>query len=73
MRDIIWTLILIWITWKIIAAIKTVSKAPPNNLNDYAQNQRRPEGEVKIDTTASNSKSHFKENDGEYVEYEEIK
>lgn len=40
--------------------------------NNRQQNSRR-EGEVKIDSTQTGHKPHFKPGDGEYVDYEEIK
>ena len=76
LRDIIWTVIIIWVVWKIYDAFKNVSKPktqthgfnPQQNNND-----QKKEGEVKVDHSAPKQKSHFKPNDGEYVDYEEIK
>lgn len=41
--------------------------------NYYNQQSQRKEGEVKLDSTQSAHKPHFKPGDGEYVDYEEIK
>ena len=72
MRDIVWTLIVIWLVWKIYDAFKSVSKpkAQPQGYNGNQSYQK--EGEVKIDKNI-NLKSHFNPNDGEYVDYEEVK
>ena len=72
-RDIIWTVILVWIVWKIIDAFKNVSKMQPQKVNNNTQQHNRKEGEVIIESSAPNHKSHFKPGDGEYVDYEEIK
>lgn len=71
MRDIVWTVIIIWVVWKIYDAFKNVSKTKSRGFNDH-QTQQRKEGEVKIDKNVE-PKSHFNPNDGEYVDYEEVK
>lgn len=78
MRDIIWTVIIVWVVWKIYDAFKNVSK-PKTQTHGYNSHQhnnfhsQKKEGEVKIDPTATKQKSHFKPEDGEYVDYEEVK
>lgn len=77
MRDIIWTVILIWVVYKIYETFKSVSRnrtqnqSHHSNQNSYYTN--RKEGEVKVDNTIPKQKSHFRPEDGEYVDYEEIK
>ena len=76
MRDIIWTIIVLWIIWKIYDAFKTMSKpkTQQQGFNNSQQNYNQcKEGEVKIENFEQKNKSHFKESDGEYVDYEEIK
>jgi hypothetical protein len=68
-RDIVWTVILVWVVWKIYDAFSSKAKIQ-NATSGNSQNRR--EGEVKIDKNV-NSKSRFNSNDGEYVDYEEIK
>lgn len=77
MRDVIWTVIILWVVWKLYDAFKNVSKARTQTQsqggNSYQQNSyRQKEGEVRVDTSAK-PKTHFKPGDGEYVDYEEIK
>ena len=72
MRDLIWTIILIWLVWKIYDMFKRIpqkSKISDPNMNS---SNRRKEGEVKIETTVQ-QKTYFGKNDGEYVDYEEVK
>lgn len=76
MRDFIWTIIVLWIIWKIYDAFKTISKAKTQqqSFNNQQQNyNQQTEGEIKIENQQQYKKSHFKDDDGEYVEYEEIK
>ncbi len=68
MRDLIWTIIIVWVVWKVYDAFKSISKAKPQRTDSYSQK----EGEVKIDRHV-NLKSHFNPDDAEYVDYEEVK
>ncbi|MGE0566943.1 MAG: DUF4834 family protein [Bacteroidia bacterium] len=84
MRDVIWTLIIIWAIYKILDVFKAVNVKRTTytyntNRNQYQnpfsnQNTKR-EGTVSIKDTPS--KSEMKPNpnitDGEYVDFEEIK
>lgn len=76
MRDIIWTVILIWVVWKVYDAFKNVSKAK-TQTHGYDQQQNnnyyKREGEIKIENPGSKTKTHFKSEDGEFIDYEEIK
>ena len=74
MRDVIWTVIILWVVWKIYDAFKNVSKAKTQTQSHHSAHNSygQKEGEVKIDTS-SKPKTHFKPGDGEYVDYEEIK
>ena len=75
MRDIVWTIIIIWIVWKTYDAFKNISKTKTQNQgfsgnqNNYHQQK---EGEVKIDKNVVH-KTHINPNDAEYVDYEEVK
>jgi hypothetical protein len=70
-RDIIWTVIVIWVTWKIYDMFKNISKSKPQPIKSNNYNQKK-EGEVRIEKNVK-QKTHFNSNDGEYVDYEEIK
>jgi hypothetical protein len=72
-RDIVWTVIVIWVVWKIYDAFKNVTKTQNQGSNGHQNNYRQQkEGEVKIDKNV-NQKTHINPNDAEYVDYEEIK
>lgn len=75
MRDIVWTIIVIWVVWKMYDAFKNVSKTKTQNREfDGNQNNfhHQKEGEVKIDKNVTH-KTHINPNDAEYVDYEEVK
>ena len=48
-------------------------KTQQQGFNNQQQYNNHKEGEVKIETFETKNKSHFKDGDGEYVDYEEIK
>lgn len=69
MRDIVWTIIIIWLVWKIYTAFFSKTKMPPSHIDNTF---RSKEGEVKIEKNI-NQTSRFNSKDGEYVDYEEMK
>lgn len=66
MRDLVWTIIVIWLVWKIYDVFTKGKTQPKNQTNSQKNN------DIKIDTSNYN-KSHFNPKDAEYVDYEEIK
>lgn len=68
MRDLIWTIIIVWVVWKLYDTFKAISKTKPQRANHYSQK----EGEVKIDRNVD-LKSHYNPDNAEYVDYEEVK
>lgn len=83
MRDIIWTIIILWIVWKIYEAFTTLTKPRAGQASfngqynsqqyQYQQQQQSKEGAVNIENTAPAKKPHFKADDGEYVDFEDVK
>ncbi len=72
MRDIVWTIIVIWLIWKIYDTFKSMSKSKTQTQGFNSKTSYQKEGEVKIEKNV-NLKSHFNPNDDEYVDYEEVK
>lgn len=83
MRDLIWTIIILWVVFKLISAFKSISVTKTrvytnqqNNYRPFTQNQtKQPEGSVTVDVPGqkSNKTPKANVNDGEYVDFEEIK
>ena len=72
MRDIIWTIIIIWAVWKIMDALKffkSASKTASTNQNTASYTQDPTQN----DTNTSSKKGELKADAGEYVDYEEVK
>lgn len=51
-----------------IKVVKNYYQAPPDDLKN-----RKPEGHVTISETADNKKTKYAPDEGEYVNYEEVK
>lgn len=71
MRDIIWTLIILWLIYKVVAIFKGNSANKQKTTIDSNQ-----EFNTKTPSDESDGKSAMKKhlnNEGEYVDYEEIK
>lgn len=81
MRDVIWTIIIIWVVYKLVDLFRgtSVKKTFVYNKYEYhssAQNaSTKPEGSVTVESKAAQSSKQPKPNstDGEYVDFEEIK
>ena len=68
MRDVFYTIVVVWIVMQIYNSFKSSANRPANPQ----QPQQRRQGDVTVDT---NSKKNNRDDDkgGEYVDYEEIK
>ena len=75
MRDIIWTLIVVWLVYKLVDIFKSSPKKSyannSSNPNTNYQSQDRTNFSSKKDTKEAIQKSADKE--GDYVDFEEIK
>lgn len=70
MRDIIWTIIVIWLVWKIYNLFKSSSQK--KTYHNHNTNQHHKEGETVINFSNSQITT-YNPKDAEYVDYEEIK
>ena len=74
MRDVIWTIIAVWVIYRVYEAIKA-SKVYIYQRNEHNYHSQK-EGEVKIDAKPQEHHSERKPNSdkgGEYVDFEEVK
>jgi len=68
MRDVFYTLLVIWILWRIIDAVNSTKS---RSRNQQAQNDGRV-GETTISYTPPERQKKKSPDDGEYVDYEEV-
>lgn len=77
MRDIIWTIIIVWVVWKLIDAFRTISSsrnAQGSSVNNANYNQNyNSNSNTTSNASAKPKKGELKSDAGEYVDYEEVK
>lgn len=69
MRDVFYTLLVVWIIWRIMNGVSVIrgKQSVPNQPKSF-----RKEGETTVDFVPPKKKS-VADSEGEYVDYEEIK
>lgn len=67
MKDVFFTILIIWIIFRIFGRVKVIN---PQNFSQ--REDRKKEGEVRIDKVPG-KKKYRNDDDGEYIDYEEIK
>ena len=77
MRDLVWTIIIIWVVYKVIDIFRGMSvKKTVIYSNSYSQtSSKKDEGSVTVESPINPNNKTPKANatDGEYVDFEEIK
>lgn len=74
MRDIFFTILIIWVLWRIFSGLnKSRGSFTFNNQNNNYAEPPKQEGDITIDTRANAKNKKNKDDEGEYVDYEEIK
>lgn len=77
MRDIVWTLIIVWLIYRLVAMFKSASPKKVafgrenNSFDSHSNSQTNTHSHSSNDIKKAVKKSADKE--GEYVDYEEIK
>ena len=75
MQEFFFTVLAIWVVWKLFSAFSSDNSRPRTTNNFHTENHyhsTRQEGEITI-KNAGKSNAKKQGDDGEYVEYEEIK
>ncbi len=78
MKDIIWTIIIIWAVYKLIDVFRSFSGKSyrENTQTAYGSYTHKSEGSVTVEQLKqqpSDKKPRHNPNDGEYVDFEEVK
>ncbi len=72
MRDVFYTLLVVWIIWRVLNSISAYGTKRSNNVNDFNPNKMHSDGETSIEY-APPVKKKISDDEGEYVDYEEMK
>jgi hypothetical protein len=65
MRDVFYTLLVIWVIWKILHALSTAKEKQKSRVGETTVSYTPPE--------TTQKKKYPGEDEGEYVDYEEVK
>ena len=71
MRDVFYTILVIWILWRVFNSISNYRTKQGPSVNNPSPNKRR-EGETSVDYVPS-TKKKISDDEGEYVDYEDLK
>ena len=71
MRDVFFTVLIVWLLWRIFSSRTVIKTFTYTNRPNPGQPEGRT-GEVRIDKTVPKDKKKD-DDEGEYVDYEEIK
>lgn len=69
MRDLFYTILVIWVIWQIIRGVNSYNKNKQSSSNSA---QQKRQGETSVDYIPP-TKNKIPDGEGEYVDYEEIK
>lgn len=72
MRDVFYTILVIWILWRVLNSINNYRASHGNSVNNPPQNNKRKVGETSVDYIPP-IKNKINDDEGEYVDYEDVK
>ena len=72
MRDAFYTILVVWIIWRILNSIKNYGSTRNTNVTDFSQNNKQTKGDTSIKYVPP-VKNKIRDDEGEYVDYEELK
>ena len=72
MKDIFYTILVVWIVWRVLNSISAYGSKEGGDTNKSSQNKKRAEGKTSVDYIPP-VKKNINDDEGEYVDYEEIK
>ena len=75
MRDLIWTLIVVWFIYKIVDVFRssTAKRAASNKQYTAHQNDTNVHSNPKPEQDIKNAVKKHLNNEGEYIDFEEVK
>jgi len=73
MRDVFYTILIVWIIWRVLDGISAYgAKKETRAADNFSSKSKRKEGETSVDYVPP-IKKRISDDEGEYVDYEEIK
>ena len=71
MRDVFYTLLVVWIIWRVLNSISAYGARRNNNSKKDTSGKKTSDGETVIEYMPP-SKKKISDDEGEYVDYEEV-
>ena len=72
MKDVFYTILVVWIIWKVIGVFTFYSSAKAKFTAGRQRNPDQPEGKTSIKYSPT-TEQKISDDEGEYVDFEEIK
>jgi hypothetical protein len=72
MRDIFYTILVVWIIWRVLDSISAYGAKKKQSNSNFSSKSQRKEGETKVDYIPP-TKNKISDEEGDYVDYEEVK
>lgn len=78
MKDIIWTIIIIWVVYKVVDIFRGTTVKKTSSYTNYTSQTnhqyQKPEGSVTVEQNTKQGKNpKANATDGEYIDFEELK
>ena len=75
MRDVVWTIIISWVVWKLWASFQRARTSATFHKEEHHHHHysNSNEGETVVQNSSNNKEKKFRDNEGDYVDFEEIK
>ena len=74
MKDVLVTIIIFWVLWRIFGGKTVVHKYTFNqHTGERPAPESRPEGEIKVEKEPGKKSGRLRDEAGEYIDYEEVK
>jgi hypothetical protein len=71
MKDVFYTILVVWIVWRVLNSISAYGSKEGSNANKSSDN-KRAEGKTSVDYVPP-IKKNINDDEGEYVDYEDVK
>ncbi len=72
MRDVFYTILVVWVVWRILNSISNYRIKQDAGVKNPPPQNKRSEGETSVDYVPPKKKK-ISDDEGEYVDYEELK
>lgn len=72
MKDVFYTLLIVWLVWRVMNSVSNYNAKKNNPTHHFSGEKEKEPGSVTINTQ-SNSRKKTNDDDGDYVDFEEVK